>query len=203
MTNNPIIHVTDKGFVQLISATFTSDSFRDLNANFFKDPKYGLHNQLLDIPSISILLKSPIFVQLTFGNQGLSTVIKNRHTQPEVFEPCITDIKAESLEANQAILKDIKNTSAALLINPTAYQYEKCDPFISQINTPIAVYNEYMVSGTLRQWVRYITNVNYPSPIDDYRSAILEIIKAEYTEIVPLINGLIEYGKEKKKENKT
>ena len=194
---NPVV---DKGYVKLMAATFTHNNLRNLNANFFKDPKYGLHNQLLDIPTVSIEVKSPIFVQLTFGNQGLQTVIKNTASEPEVFTPCLTDIKAESLEASKAILADLKNTSGALLMNPKAYQYEKCDPFISQVNTPIAVYNTYMVSGTLRQWIRYITQVQYPAPIGVYRDAILEIIKAEYLELVPLINGLINYGTQKQKE---
>lgn len=171
------IPVLDKGYVAILSSSISGDMFLSLKKEFFKD---SLDHRLLDVPVIHLKIKCPLFVQLTFAEHGLSYIVNRSQGKPDAFVPTVPDIRAIDLEASEAISKDIEQTTSALLLNPRAYQMEGCDPFISQVISPISVYNVLIVSGTLSQWLAYMKQTNLPAPIEAYRATIRDAVMAEF-----------------------
>jgi len=98
----------------------------------------------------------------------------------DAFTPDLTDIGSPDRETNQLIADDILRTTEALLINPNAYQEDGCDKFISQVLTPISVYNELIVDGELAEWIKFLTQENCPKPVQAYQNAIRSIINNEW-----------------------
>lgn len=169
----------DKGHVALFSLSMRQKDLLELKRTF----TLGDVDSLLDIPKIHLHIKCPLFVQLTFGQFNLHTLVKKGRSIPEAFMPTVAEVQAKDLEASEAIADDIMRTTEALLLNPKAYQYEACDTFISQVISPISVYNTIVVSGTLKQWITYTQQKYMPAAISAYRDTILDIILAEYNQL--------------------
>jgi hypothetical protein len=172
------IPVLDKGYVALYSC---APNFAQLNMwsktfmRGVKDKKFA------DMTHVMLQVKCPLFVQLSFPECGLSYLSQRGLSMTEAYVPNVSEVNAMSLEASEAIQADIKQTTDALLLNPKAYQSEHCDLFVSQVISPVSVYNVIMVSGSLTQWKNYISQVGLPAPIEAYRKAIAETLTAEYT----------------------
>jgi hypothetical protein len=62
------------------------------------------------------------------------------------------------------------------MLNPKTMAYSGCDTFISQIICPISMYNEIMVSGSLKAWTSFTNRKNLPSTIEPYRQAVENIL---------------------------
>jgi len=175
------IPVLDKGYVQLYSSSIPRDSFKSLHLELFrKAPAKDLDVRLLDITTIHIAIKCPLFVQLSLSEWGLIAIANRSSTDEDAYIPTVAEVNAIDLEASEAIQKDIEHTTAALLLNPKAYQMEKCDIFVSQVISPVSVYNTLMVTGSLSQWMKWLSQVGLPRPIEQYRIAIEGIIHGEY-----------------------
>lgn len=181
------IPVLDKGYVALLSSSMSRDTFLSLKRDYFKDK---LDPRLLDIPTIHLQIKCPLFVQLTFAEHALTYIVNRTQGKPEAFIPTIADVCAKDLEASEAIAEDISQTTDALLINPKAYQSEGCDLFISQVISPISVYNVLVVSGTLSQWLSYISQTNLPAPIAAYRNKIEEAVMSDFHFLKETLSGI-------------
>lgn len=171
------IPVLDKGYVALLSTSLPKKDFLQLQKEFFKN---RLDDRLLSVPTIHFKMKCPLFVQMTFPEYGLSYIVSRSVTKPDAFVPTVAEVSAQTLESGEAIQADIERTTAALLVNPAAYQQDFCDPFISQVISPISVYNVIVVSGTLFDWLRFVNNISMPAPIEAYRKAVEAVITAEY-----------------------
>lgn len=188
------IPALDKGYVALLSCSMSGSSFLSLKKDFFRDK---LDSRLLDIPVIHLKIKCPLFVQLTFAEYSLKYITSRTQGRPEAYIPTVADVKAVDLEASEAISQDIESTTNALLINPRAYQMEGCDLFISQVISPISVYNVIVVSGTLSQWLSYISQTNLPAPIEAYRARIEEAVMSEFHFLKETLSGA---GNEQREE---
>jgi hypothetical protein len=171
------IPVLDKGYVALYSCAPNGQELTLLSKEFMRGVK---DKKFADMTSISIKIKCPLFVQMTFAEYGLTHISQRGATNIEAFIPTVADIKAQTLEASEAIQADIEQTTDALLLNPKAYQYENCDLFISQVISPISVYNVLVVTGSLSKWKHFIAQAGFPTPIEAYRKAISEAVSAEY-----------------------
>ncbi len=171
--------VLDKGYVAMYSCSPTGQELLLLGKEFFRGHK---DNKLLDVAYLHIKIKCPLFVQLTFPEFGLR-YITMRGAKPEAFVPTVDQVGAISLEASEAIQHDIQATTDALLLNPKAYQTEHCDIFISQVISPVSIYNTLLVFGSLEQWNNYISQVGLPAPIEAYRKAIDNVVMAEYGQL--------------------
>jgi len=182
------IPVLDKGYVALHSCAPNGKDLLALSKDFFRS---NPDNKLFDITYINLQIKCPLFVQMTFPEHGLKYVVQRSSTKPEAFVPTIAEVNAMTLEASEAIQADIAQTTAALLLNPKAYQMEHCDTFISQVISPISVYNTLVVSGTLSQWLGYVDQKGLPSSIEQYRKAIKDAVTAEYSNILDRKKKLI------------
>jgi len=169
--------VLDKGYVAVHSCAPSGTELLELSKEFFRG-KFDA--RLLNTAVALLKIKCPLFVQLAFPEHGLLTVAQRTSTKPEAFIPNVSQVNAQNLEASQAIQEDIERTTEALLLNPSAYQTEHCDPFISQVISPISVYNVLIVSGSLAQWLSFLSQHGLPLPIEAYRKAVENVILAEY-----------------------
>ena len=171
------IPVLDKGYVGLYSCSPLGQGLDFLSQEFMRGIK---HKKFTDMTSVTLKIKCPLFVQLAFAEYGLTYISQRGAEDVEAFVPTVADIQAQTLEASEAIQADIEQTTNALLLNPKAYQYEQCDHFISQVISPISVYNVLVVTGSLTNWKHFISVNGFPAPVEAYRKAISEAVSAEY-----------------------
>lgn len=184
------IKVLDKGHVELFSSSMNNEQLRELMQFYSISKPDKIDPAILAVPQLHLKIKCPLFVQLTFGHYQLTTTNKKLGlSAPQAYIPDINNIKALDLEASTAIQADIAQTTGALLINPKAYQSERCDKFISQLITPISVYNEIIVSGSLKEWINYILQKNLPEPIEAYRSTIEAVLLSEWSDLKVFIES--------------
>lgn len=175
------IPVLDKGFVALLGSSPSDE--------FIRAVMYDNEATFLRMATASLIVKCPLFVQLHLGRFDLNlTCIVSKEAPAEAYVPTEAEVQAKDLETSQMIAADISNTTAALLINPSAYQFEGCDQFVSQVISPISVYNELVVNGTLKQWIDFTTQTQkLPEAIEAYRKVVEDILIAEWDTLRPWI----------------
>jgi len=171
------IHVLDKGYVILRTPGFTKQDIRDIKKNGFDTKRLQRHI------FVSMAIKCPLFVKMAFSEFGL-IVLTSKHSETEVFNPTLSDVNASTPTVGAEIADDIKATSEALMINPRAYRADGCDRFVSQVNSPLSLYNTIIVSGLLEDWNKFVSNNKLPTLIEAYREAIHSLIMTEYQEII-------------------
>jgi hypothetical protein len=171
------IPVLDKGYVALHSCAPNGQDLTLLSKEFMRGVK---DKKFMDMASVTLKIKCPLFVQMAFAEYGLTHISQRGASTVEAFVPTVADINAQTLEASEAIQADIQQTTDALLLNPRAYQFENCDVFISQVISPISVYNVLVVTGSLSNWKHFISQKGFPTPVEAYRKAISEAVSAEY-----------------------
>jgi len=184
------IPVLDKGYVALFSTSVDRKQLLSIKAEYLID-----NEKAMGLPTVHMEIKCPLFVQL-FLTEELNAFSKR--SAPEAFIPTVADIAARDLKTSELIANDIDQTVKALLINPKSYQMDGCDIFISQVISPVSVYNTLLVSGTLNQWVSIVKRSGLPAPIEQYRKAIADILLCEYDFIKEQIGG-----KENKKRSRS
>jgi hypothetical protein len=169
------IPTLDKGWVMLAGHNISGQQAYLYASTFLKRTKSEyLENNII----ISFEIKAPLFVQLSLSEFGIATLAKHE-VKLEAYIPTVSDIKAKTLEISTDIKNSIDTTSAVLLQNPSAMQYDGCDAFISQITLPISTYTHLLATSTLKNWLAYI-KVNSPSAIQQYKDSINGLIKAEF-----------------------
>jgi hypothetical protein len=178
------IPALDKGYVALVSASVDRETFLSVRTQYFRGKT---DRRMLELPHLHMEIKCPLFVQLALS-QGLNCVPKPQGT-PEAYLPSVNDVAAKDLETSEMIAQDIHHTTHALLINPKAYQMDGCDIFISQVMSPISIYNTILVSGTLAQWIEFANREGLAQPIEQYRKNIEEVLLGEYDFLWDQFNG--------------
>lgn len=168
----------DKGYVALISSTNDSRKLREISSYISAQSR----GRELDIGSMTILVRCPLFVQLYLSHYDLTIMGTSLNEEHAAFIPNEAEIKADDLQTSIAISDDIKRTTEALNINPKAYQADGCDRFISQVITPINIYTTILIHGSRRTWVEFINQNKLPYPIDSYRQLVKQIYDAEWSD---------------------
>jgi hypothetical protein len=167
--------VLDKGYVALVSSSNNGETLKNIKGLV----DLPLH-ELVEISSLTLAIKAPLFVQLYLSKFQFK-IWNILQEKPEAFTPDVTDINCPDHAVGTMIANDMAVTTAALLINPKAYQKDGCDYFISQVITPISVYNELVVHGTLKQWLEFTQSMaDVPKPIQGYILAVSDIIRNEW-----------------------
>ena len=164
--------VLDKGYVALFSTSMSREQFLSVKSEYQIDDM-----RAAELLMVHVEVKCPLFVQL-FLTEELKAMTKK--AKPEAFIPSVVDVAAKDLETSEMIADDIERTTQALLVNPKSYQMDGCDIFISQVTSPLSIYNTLMLSGTLSQWISIIKKRGLPAPIEQYRKAIGNILVCEY-----------------------
>lgn len=168
----------DQGYVALISSSNDSKRLRD----FLPKVSSQSLSRELDICSMTLLVRCPLFVQLHLSHYNLTILGTTLEESMAGFVPNEAEIKADDLQTSIAISDDIKRTTEALIINPKAYQSDGCDRFLSQVITPINIYTTILVHGSRRTWVEFINQNKLPYPIESYRQLVKQIHDAEWSD---------------------
>ena len=175
------LNVLDKGYIALVSSSNDGLRCREIVEEFFAAQ---FHSALVNIATATIYFKCPLFVQLNLSKFNFTIIgIPPKEDKQEAYVPDETDVRTSDREINTTIADDIYRTTEALLINPLAYQKDGCDRFTSQVLTPISLYTEILVHGSLEQWIKYISQESLPAQIVAYQVVIENIIRAEWKEL--------------------
>jgi hypothetical protein len=171
----------DKGYVALIDSCNTATKLREIDKEFFDSKTPGV---LLDLGHMTIVMKCPLFVQLNLSKFSFK-VINTYGSNTQVHEQCTYTPNPGEIGAREAticngISADIAKTAAALLINPSAYQADGADHFISHINTPISIYTTILVHGSYDEWCKWCDQKRAPAPIAAYIDLVKQIKSAEW-----------------------
>lgn len=178
------IPVLDNGYASLISVSLGEEQVRNLRGILFRNRR---RESFAEQIQVHLLIKSPVFVQLSLGSSGI-TWINSMERGAGAYIPQVSEIRASDLERSRLIQEDIKQTTEALLLNPKAYQMDTCDQFISQVITPVSVYNTYLATANLSSWINYTKRDDLPSPIEAYRKVIYDMLKAEWPSLRDLFD---------------
>jgi hypothetical protein len=171
--------ILDKGFVALIDSCNPTPKLREIDAEFFNSKGPGV---LLDLGSMTIVMKCPLFVQLNLSKFNFKVITTYETTSQSVdaYLPNAGEIGSPERSTNESISDDISRTTAALLINPLAYKADGADRFISQIITPLNVYTTLLVQGSYDEWCKFCSQTKVPAPISAYIEAIKQIKEGEW-----------------------
>ena len=176
------VNVLDKGFVALLEASCTGKQLQDLQDTYFKT-KVNL--KLLSLCSATLIIKCPLFVQLNLAQFGFN-LISTPSDKVEAFIPNVSDIDGNTLEDRQEIEKYIRVTTEALLLNSKGMEMDGGDSFTAQLLTPISIYNELIVNGSLREWVNFLNQKNLPDSMGNYQKAVSAILSVEWRNLEDL-----------------
>ncbi len=166
----------DKGYVAYLDSSGDSSKLKDVALEFFKKTDGTF---LSSISSLTLVIKCPLFVQLNLGHYNLK-VISAPCSEVEAYVPNIGEVGCSDLSAAKVIAEDMERTTAALLLNPKAYQADGCDRFASQILTPISVYTTLIVHGPHSEWTKFVAQNKAPKGIAPYVNAVQQIMQMEW-----------------------
>lgn len=175
------IPVLDKGYVALISSSNTTKTLREIDQEFFA----GTYpTSLEELGTLTVTMKCPLFVQLNLSKFNLRIINATGSSDSEIeaYYPNASEIGSKERSVSEDIADDISRTTAALLINPKAYQADGANKFISQLITPINTYTTIIVHGSYKEWCAYAYQQGIiPSPVKAYTIALQQIIDAEWS----------------------
>lgn len=166
----------DKGYVAYLDSSGNSLKLRDVALELFKktDGRF-----LSDIASLTLVIKCPLFVQLNLSQYNLK-IITVPSPDIEAYVPNVGEVGCPDHATAKAISDDIERTTAALLINPKAYQADGCERFASQVLTPISTYTTLIVHGSYNEWIKFTSQNGMPNGMVSYASAVVQILQMEW-----------------------
>lgn len=176
------INVLDKGFVALIASSGNARLLQDLQDHYFKT-KVNL--RLLDICNATMIIKCPLFVQLNLSQFGFN-IVSTPSDEIEAYIPDVSNVSGDTLEDRQRITTYIESTTEALLLNHKGLVMDGADTITAQILTPISVYNELIVSGSLKQWVNFLNQKSLPTALESYSTVIASLLLSEWKNLEKL-----------------
>ncbi len=174
------INVLDKGYVALVSVSNDGKTLKGLYDDYFRTK---INRELWHLASMTLLVKCPLFKQLQFSKHNLRIIQMPASEELETYIPDVSEINTGNPEDDRGVAKYLRETAESMLIAPKALQADKCDKFVSQVITPISVYNEIIVHGTLNDWLKYIKQSRLPKQLESYRAVIEGIMAAEWKQL--------------------
>lgn len=181
------INVLDHGYVALVSVSCDGQTLKGLYDDFFRTK---INRELWHLASMTLLVKCPLFQQLHFSKLDLRIIQMPTSEELETYVPDVSEIKSGNTEDDRNMAAYLKTTSESLLIAPKGLQEDKCDKFVSQVITPISVYNTLLVHGSLNEWLKYIKQRKLPTQLESYREVIEGIMTAEWKQLDTYKKGI-------------
>lgn len=186
------IPVLDKGFVGYVSVGLPTKEMNKLSHHYFKA---NIPRELIDLGTVTLIMKFPMFVQLhliqEYGLKVINAQPATSEPKIETYTPTVSDIGSGDTSLSQDIVEHMEQTANSLEVTVKGYQRDGCDHFVSQVNLPIGVYNEAIVHGSISQWVRFLKRKNLPKPVAAYQEAVFQIIKADFPNLNLLMNKVV------------
>lgn len=173
------LNVSDKGFVALLEVSGSGKILQQLQDCYFTS---RVNSKLLDIANATLVIKCPLFVQLNMSQFGFS-IITTPPKEIEAYIPDLSEISGDSLEDRQEIYNYIKITTEALLLNQKGLSMDGADTTTAQLLMPISTYNELIISGSLKQWIAYISQKDLPSPMNLYQRRVEDCLTLHWKNI--------------------
>lgn len=170
----------DKGYVAYLDSSLGSELARNISIEFLKTTDCS---SLLDSATLTLLIKCPLFVQLNISLYDLKIKSFPPKDGVEAYVPNVGDIASNDHGAAVLMSKSMEETTAALLMNPKAYQVDGCNRFVSQVLMPISTYTTLMVHGPYNEWKRFCDQNNAPAVLSSYIAAIQQVIKMEWKDV--------------------
>lgn len=168
--------VLDKGYVALIDSCNTTKKLRDIDAEFFNSKFPPV---LLDLGSMTLVMKCPLFVQLNLSKFNFKVINVYDAGDINYYSPNPGEIGAKEISTSTAISDDLTRTTDALIVNARAYQSDGADRFISQITTPVNIYTSLIVQGSYDEWCKFCDQ-KAPAPIAAYIDIVKQIKEVEW-----------------------
>jgi hypothetical protein len=181
------INVLDKGYVALVSVSNDGKTLKGLYDEYFRTK---INRELWHLASMTLLVKCPLFKQLHLSKSDLKIVQLPETGELETYCPDVSDISTGNSKDDSDMAEYLKQTTESLLIAPKALQEDKCNKFVSQIITPISVYNKIIVHGSLNDWLKYIKQQKLPKQLESYRAVIEGIMAAEWKQLDTYKKGI-------------
>jgi hypothetical protein len=181
------INVLDKGFVAPLAVTGNGKLLQEIQDHYFKT---RANIKLLELSSVTLVIKCPLFVQLNLSQYNLN-IITTPSDDIEAYTPDISMIEGDSIEDREEIARYIEITTEALLLNHKGMAMDGSSRFTAQLLTPITVYNELIVNGKLKDWINFLRQKRLPKEIEIYRSTIQDVISVDWKNLDQLIKGQI------------
>lgn len=181
------IDVLDIGYVALVSVSNNGKTLKGLYDDYFRTK---INRELWALASMTLLVKCPLFKQLHLSKHNLRIIQMPGKEELETYIPDMSEIGTGSAKDDKSMSDYLKQTLESMLIAPKALQEDKCDKFISQVITPISVYNEIIVHGTLADWLKYIKQQRLPKQLESYRAVIEGIMAAEWQQLDTYKKGI-------------
>lgn len=181
-TKTPLnkIDVLDRGYVALVSTDNDGQVLKKIQDSYFKTM---INKELWKISHATLVIKCPLFFQLFLSKMDFKLMQIPLDDEPQMYVPDISDIKANTVEDKKEMSTHMEATLSALIVSSKAYQEDGCDKFTSHIISPVSMYNELLVHGTLETWINFLRRRNLPKQIKDYQSAINDILSAEWQDL--------------------
>ena len=180
------INVLDKGFVALLTSNMPGSQLQDVQNEYFKSK---INMKLIDLCSATVVIKCPLFVQLNLSQFGFN-IISTPSDDVEAYIPDVGEIEGDSLADRQRMAQYIKATTEALLLNQKGMPMDGADDLTSQLLTPISIYNEIIVHGSLRQWVNYLKQTKLPPSLEIYVTTLTGLLSVEWGNLPKLLKTI-------------
>jgi hypothetical protein len=173
------IPVLDKGYIGVASVSLSGKVIGDVQDTYFQTK---MNKELWKIASATLVIKCPLFVQLALSRYDFK-IVQLSMAQDDAYTPDISEINTGIKEDDEEIWRHLDQTMSALRASSKAYVVDKCDPFVAQSILPVSLYNEILVHGTLRAWMEFLSKKKFPRQIAVYRSAIEDVLTAEWPQL--------------------
>ena len=171
--------VLDKGHVSCISSTNTGKELERIQSTYFGT---DFKIQLLRIANATFIVKMPIFVHLNISRFNLE-IIPITDANQDAYLPNISEIECDDLDKAREISEYMATTTEALILNSKGMTMDGCNKAISQTQMPVSMYTTALVHGSLHNWLLYIKQKDLPKPVEAYRFAIEQLLKADWKTI--------------------
>ena len=183
--------VLDKGSVTYVDVSLPAKKMNKVSHDFFRAK---LDRKLISFSSATMIVKAPVFVILHLINEydlSVLNVIPDANHQIECYIPNESEISASDVNTSKDIKDHMKQTSESLVLTQEGYKKDGCDHFVAQVNMPLSVYNEVVISGSLDKWLRFLKAKQLPKPLESYRETIYDVLKADFPNINVLMGRVI------------
>lgn len=179
--------VLDKGYVAILDSSLSGKVLKEIESEHFKGK---INIELLDVATLTLQIRCPIFFQVYLQQRKLQTV-NVIEQNVECYTPDVSEINTGDPATDKEITDHISNTTKALLMTSKAYEQDGLNKFMSHAMIPVSVYNTVIVAGPLTEWIKLVNSKRkLPYPIQAYVDVIKDAVEAEWPKLHTYIKGM-------------
>lgn len=177
------IPTLNKGFVQLRSCAPSHLELEKIKSEIYRGT---LTPQLIDMVYVVLNVKCPYFLMIPLVSSGIRAAARPGPAM-DAYRPGPEWIKSGKHATDREISESISQTVESLMLNQEAYVKDGCNSFVASITTPVSAYWEGVMSGFLRDWIRFISTPGLHPMVKQYQNSVSNAILIEYTNLNDII----------------